>query len=117
MHLLVRLMAIAGGLLLSGFLGVVLFNLANGKISLAGLLDTKGPSGLSTFSPARLQMLIATTIVAVQYLHAVVVNPLQDSLPTLPPAAVAVLGGSHAVYLGGKAIDAFIQPLLKNVKR
>jgi hypothetical protein len=117
MHLLVRMVVIAGGVLWAGFLGVILFNIANGKISLAGLLDTKGPAGPPTFSPARLQMLIATIVVAGQYLHAIVVNPLQNSLPTLPPAAVAVLGGSHAVYLGGKAIDAFIQPLLKNVKR
>lgn len=117
MHLLVRMAVIAGGLLWVGFLGAILFNIFNGKISLAGLLETKGPTGSASFSPARLQMLIATTVVAGQYLHAVTVNPLRDSLPALPPAAVAVLGGSHVVYLGGKAIEAYIQPLLKNAKR
>jgi len=60
-------------------------------------------------------MLIATVVVAGQYLHAVIANPL-PGFPPLPPAAVAVLGGSHLVYLGGKAIDAYIQRLLKNLK-
>lgn len=115
MDLLARWAAIAGGLLLGGFFGVVAFNLANGNISLAGLLETKGPSGAPAFSPGRLQMLIATVVIAGQYLYSVIANPTQGSLPTLPPAAVAVLGGSHAVYLGGKAIDAFLQPLLKNL--
>jgi hypothetical protein len=115
MLLFAKLVAIAGGLLLSGFFGVVVLNLANGNISLAGLLETKGPSGRPSFSPARLQMLIATVVVAAQYVHAVIADPMRDSLPALPPAVLAVLGGSHAVYLGGKAIDAFLHPLLKNL--
>jgi hypothetical protein len=52
--------------------------------------------------------------VAAQYLHAVYVNPSQDSLPSLPPGVIAALGGSQAAYLGGKAFTTFIQPLFKN---
>lgn len=117
MHFLARFVAIAGGALLSGLFGIVVFFIASGTISLAGLLETKGPSGPPSFSPARLQMLIATVVVAAQYLYAVAVNPSQGSIPSLPPAMIAVFGGSQAVYLAGKAIDAFIQPLLKNLKR
>ena len=117
MPLLLKLTTIAAGALLFGFLGIVLLKLANGTISLVGLLETKGPSGPPSFSPARLQMLIATVVVAAQYLHAVVTCAPPGSLPKLPAAAVAVLGGSQAVYLGGKALDTFIQPLLKNLKQ
>jgi hypothetical protein len=108
--------AIAAGLLLAGFFGVVVFQMVSGRISLAGLLDTKG-SGRRTFSPGRLQMLIATVVIAGRYLYSVAVNPQQAALPTLHPAELAVLGGSQAVYLGGKAIDAYLQPILKGLKQ
>ncbi len=109
--------AIAAGLLLAGFFGVVVFQMVSGRISLAGLLDTKAPSGRRTFSPGRLQMLIATVVIAGRYLYSVAVNPQQAALPTLHPAELAVLGGSQAVYLGGKAIDAYLQPILKGLKQ
>jgi hypothetical protein len=117
MDLLHRLAVIEGSVLLAGFFGVVLYRIVIGEISLAGLLDAKQPDGRPTFSPARLQLLIFTVVIAGYYLHLVVADPHRDSLPDLPQSVVAALGGSHAVYLGGKALSAFIQPLLKKPQR
>lgn len=116
MYLLTRLTLLAGSVLIFGFAAVVLLQMMTGRISLVGLLDSKDESGRATFSPARLQLLIFTVVVAAQYLHAVLVNPRQDSLPSLPPEVIAALGGSQVVYLGGKAFTAFIQPLLKKLE-
>jgi len=114
MVLLVRLAFDGGSLLMAGFAAVVVLQIVMGRISLDGLLCTKDADGRWTFSPARLQLLIFTVVVAAQYLHAVLANPGLDSLPSLPQSVVATLGGSQAAYLGGKAFTAFIQPLLRN---
>lgn len=110
---LVKLTTLATVLLVGGFVGVVLWKLATGEISLAYLLYTKGGDGRLSYSPARLQLLIFTVVVAANYLHGVMVNPHVDTLPDVPTGVLAALGGSHAVYLGGKAISTFIQPLIK----
>jgi hypothetical protein len=114
MAFLARLTYHAAVALLFGFAAVVLLQIVSGRISLAGLLVSKDAGGGRTFSPARLQLLIFTVVVAANYLHAVLTDPRQGSLPSLPPSVIAALGGSHAVYLGGKAFTAFIQPLFKN---
>ena len=136
MELLARMVVIEGGVLLCGFFAVVLYKIVTGTISLEGLLDTKEPGKVprkapaggpaaegvegvapgppvrrQTLSPARLQLLIFTVVVAAQYLHAIIVNTQRDSLPGLPQGVVAALGGSQALYLGGKALSAYIQPL------
>lgn len=116
MLLLTRLTLLAVTVLTLGFAAVILLQIAMGRISLEGLLDSKDDSGRTSFSAARLQLLIFTVVVAARYLHAVLVNPSQGSLPSLPPSVIAALGGSHAVYLGGKAFTSFIQPLLKNLE-
>jgi hypothetical protein len=113
MALLTRLVLLDCGALLIGFFGIVAFKLANGTISLAGLLFAKG-AGRRSFSPARLQLLIFTVVVAADYLHALIVNPQQTSLPPIPQNVITALGGSQAVYLAGKAISTYIQPLHRN---
>jgi hypothetical protein len=116
MALLAKLTLLAGSTLILGIAAIVLLQIVMGRIRFDGLLDTKDASGRRSFSPARLQLLIFTVVVAGRYLHAVLVNPSQDSLPDLPPGVIAALGGSHLTYLGGKAFTTFIQPLLKNLK-
>jgi hypothetical protein len=132
MDLLTRLVLIDAGFLLCGFFGIVAWKIASGEISLAGLLHSK-EAGLqqqarvqavqavqavenprNTFSPARLQLLIFTVVVAATYLHEIIVNPRQDSLPDIPQNVVAALGGSQLMYLAGKALAAYIQPLHRN---
>lgn len=113
MDLCTRLVVVEACVLVGGFYAVVLYKLVTGEISLAGLLDSKEPGGRSVFSPARLQLLIFTVVVAAKYLHDVVVDPRRDALPSLPMSVIVALGGSQVVYLGGKAMSAYIQPLLK----
>jgi len=110
---LVKLTTFATAILVGGFFGVVLWKLATGEISLAYLLYVRGKSGRWSYSPGRLQLLIFTLGVAAHYLHGVMVNPRVDTLPEIPPSVLAALGGSHAVYIGGKAFTSWIQPLLK----
>jgi hypothetical protein len=110
MELLTKLATIEAGILVGGCFAVVAYKLVSGKISLAGLLHSKEPRERAAFSPTRLQLLISTAAVAVIYLGEVIANPRQDSLPHLPLGIVAALGGSQAVYLGGKMLSASIQP-------
>jgi hypothetical protein len=114
MEFLTKLATIEVGILVGGCFAVVAYKLVIGEISLAGLLYSKEPDGRPAFSPARLQLLIFTGVVAARYLGEVIADPRQLSLPHLPLSVVIALGGSHAVYLGGKAVSAYIQPLLKN---
>jgi hypothetical protein len=140
MGLLSKLAYLEGLALLIGFFGIVAFKIANGAISLADLMYAKeagrtkrvrrseaggGRAGgeavgheepRRVFSPARLQLLIFTVAVAAHYLHAVIVNPNQHALPDVPQGVINALGGSQAVYLAGKALSAYIQPLHRNPK-
>jgi len=69
--------------------------------SFAGLLRAEN----RTLSPGRIQMLMVTVLIALQYLLSTIHDPTH--LPDISPNLVAVLGGSQLVYLGGKAWDAF----------
>jgi hypothetical protein len=96
-----------GILLLAGFLGIVLWKLVTGGISLEQLLEGDAPDpgsadGYSTYvSSGRTQLLAATLFVAGYYVLQVIHNPKQ--FPTLPAEMVGALAGSQALYLGGKA--------------
>jgi hypothetical protein len=93
--------------LVGGFIVIVLWKLLTGGISLNNLLygdlrqrgETAGFT--KVFSPGRAQLLMLTIISAVYYLLQVIHDP--SKFPDLPQALVAILGGSQAVYLGGKA--------------
>jgi hypothetical protein len=113
---LARLAFYGGSLLMAGFAAVVMLQIVMGRISLDGLLKTKDVDGRQSFSPARLQLLILTVVVAAEYLHTVLAHPRLDALPSLPQSVVAMLGGSQVAYLGGKAFTAFIQPFLNNLE-
>lgn len=115
MTLLIQLARYGAVLLVSGFAAVIAWKIAVGDISLDGLLDSSGPRGSRVYSPARLQLLIATVVVSAQYLSAVARNPHRDSLPALPDAMIAVLASSNAIYLGGKALSIYV-PLMKKWK-
>jgi len=116
MVFLTRLTLLAGGAWILGLVAIVMLQIANGRIAVAGLLTTKDDQSRQTFSPARLQLLIFTVVVAARYLYQVFVHLGQDALPPLPPGVVAALGGSQAVYLAGKAFATYVQPLLKHLE-
>ena len=97
-----------GLILFGGFFAVVLWKLSTGGIRLDQLLegdirDPDNADGFSTYvSPGRTQSLACTVFVAGYYLLQVVHNPKQ--LPAVPTGLVGALAGSHALFLGGKAL-------------
>jgi len=89
-------------ILLGGLMVAVACKLFTGGVTLSGLLMVKGGDDDNTFSPARLQMLMSTVLAGMYYLLQVINNPSSTSLPDVPTPLVGILGGSHAIYLGGK---------------
>lgn len=55
------------------------------------------------FSPERVQLLVFTLGAAFYYLTLALNNPNPGTFPDIPQSWPAILGGSNAVYLGGKA--------------
>lgn len=97
MNSLIQVVRWEGFILLAGIFGVVFWKILTGSISLSGLFQTNDEQ----FSPGRVQMLIFTLMVAIRYLMQVIQNP--TAFPEIPADWIAALGGSHALYLGGKA--------------
>jgi hypothetical protein len=90
-----------GMILLGGFCVIIVWKLLTGGMRLDGLFQGDHRDGSTRFSPGRVQLLIFTIMIAVQYLIQVIQHP--NVFPQIPQAWLAVLGGSQTVYLGGKA--------------
>lgn len=105
-----------GLIIVGGLFGLIFWKMFTGEISLNQLLqgdrrDPAHPSEFTTFvSPGRTQLLMFTIFVAGYYLLQVIHNP--TTFPQIPTSLLVGLGGSHAIYLGGKA-----QSLLKAFTR
>jgi hypothetical protein len=93
-------------LLLFGLLGLAATLLLTGQINTDGLLYGKKGDGTTYLSPERIQLLLFTLAAAFQYLETVLRDP--TSFPSVPGGWIAVLGGSHAVYLSGKLGASFV---------
>lgn len=102
-----------GLILIGGLFAVVLWKMLSGEIPLDQLFegDIRG-SNNSYISSGRIQAFWVTIYVAYYYLVQVVHDPTQ--FPTVPDSVVALLAGSHALYLGGKAQAMLLGPL-KNI--
>ncbi len=108
---LVALFAIVGGQLFGGQIN--LSNLLYGRKSDAGqpMHDAAGKKiGLRKenslyFSPERVQLLMFTVSAGVYYLTQVMHDP--GKLPEIPNSWTTAMGGSNAVYLGGKTLARF----------
>jgi hypothetical protein len=83
---------------LTALAATVAYRLLTGRINTAGLLRDK-VSGRA-ISPGRLQLLVVTLVVAVYFVAQVVEI---RRLPVVPREFMLGLGGSHLIYLGGKA--------------
>lgn len=95
-----------GIILVSGLCGIVLWKLMTGGISLNCLLYgdarvVKGRGHKTYFSAGRAQMLMTTVVSAGYLLLQVVQHPTH--FPDVPTPFLIALGGSSAMYLGGKA--------------
>lgn len=92
--------------LLGAIAAVVAFQIITGKINTKGLLSVRGENGVLSFSPARLQLLMFTFGVAFYVLGKVFASMAAGhaEFPQLDPNLLVILGGSHAFYLGAKAV-------------
>jgi hypothetical protein len=101
---------------------IIAYKLLVRQINTDGLLLEK--TNQRAFSPGRLQMLVVTVMIAIYYMFLVMDTEDTGRLPDLPNELMIALGGSHAIFLGGKLYDmlagrfGFASPRLVNrVKR
>ena len=85
----------------AGFCVLILINILSGRIRLNGLLSGDRADGQTYFSLGRAQLLAVTFFTAGQLLYQVYLDG--SKLPEISSAAVALFGGSAAVYSGEKA--------------
>lgn len=109
MQLLITLVSGIVGLLLAGLLVVILYGMLTGQINTRNLLYGRMRDGSPYLSPERVQLMIFTLWVGLFYLldtfETRFVNPTPEnahSLPEINTQTLALLGGSHTVYLAGK---------------
>jgi hypothetical protein len=88
--------------ILSLFVLAAVVSLITGAIKTRGLLQTVRTDGSAQSSPERVQLLLLTVGAAYSYIQQVISNSQAQKLPDVPPAWIALLGGSHALYLGRK---------------
>ncbi|HUI85158.1 MAG TPA: hypothetical protein VL240_13090 [Candidatus Binatia bacterium] len=105
MDLLLRFLRWEVWLFLLGLASIVTVQLLNGQINTRSLLSSNNGNMAKSgdISPARLQLLISTLGLAFYYLVQVLNNPNPGTFPSIPESWPTVLGGSHVIYLGGKA--------------
>lgn len=94
-------------LLNAALIACIAFQLLNGRINTTGLLFGRTSTGARYFSPERVQLLITTASGAAYYLGLVLSQPKLTEFPAVPTELLGALGGSHALYLGGKAFAMF----------
>ena len=99
-------------LLLGGLAFVVGYRLLSGPINTAGLLRDK--SAANDLSPVRVQLLLFTLLGAGSYLALTLdaIEAAKPALPDVPDELLLLVGGSHAVYLGGKSYVKFFRDAL-----
>lgn len=84
-------------------IAIIAYKLLVRQINIDGLLLDKTNHG--TFSPARLQMLAITLMIAIYYMFLVMDTDDTGRLPDLPNEFLIALGGSHTIFLGSKLYD------------
>ncbi len=100
MALLTKLVCAEVFLFLGALFLLVVSSMLSGRINMRGLLHGKKGDGTTYFSPERVQLLLVTLGTAFQYLLNVQKDP--SHFPPIDASWLAIFGGSHFVYLGGK---------------
>ena len=95
---------------LGALIAIVGYKVVTGQINTRYLLYGTKKDGAKYLSPERVQLLLFTVGAAMFYLNDVLKHRGSGVLPDVPTETVALLGGSHAIYLTGKAY----MMLLKN---
>jgi len=86
-----------------GLAAIIAHRLVTGQINTTGLFYGTKKDGTKYFSPERVQLMVFTLGTAMFYLSSVTQNRTSGVLPDVPTETLVLLGGSHAIYLGGKA--------------
>jgi hypothetical protein len=81
--------------------GLILTGLLTGRVNTHFLLWGRRADGTRYFSTERVQLLVATIAIAIDYLFTAVHTP-SGNMPKIPGGALELLGASNAIYLGGK---------------
>jgi hypothetical protein len=104
---------------LGGLAAIIAYRLLTGGINTKYLLYSKGKGGKRSLSPERVQLLLFTLGTAMAYLLEVT-NQIERtkpgealSLPDIPVKTLALLAGSHGIYLGGKAYSMLFKRIAK----
>jgi hypothetical protein len=92
---------------------IVLMQLLNGAINTHRLLHGREEDDRLYFSPARVQLLVFTIWAAFSYLLEAVEKRGSGKLPEVSTETLALLGGSHAIYLTGKAYSMLFKKKVK----
>ena len=82
---------------------IIGYRILTGQINMAYLLYGTQKGGAKYFSPERIQLMLFTLGTAMFYLNDVIQHRTSGVLPDVPKETLALLGGSHAIYLTGKA--------------
>lgn len=98
---------------LGGLAVIIAYRLLNGQINTRYLLYGTRKDGTKYFSPERVQLLLFTLGTAMFYLNDVLQNRGSGKLPDVSTQTLALLAGSHAIFLSGKAY----MMLLKNISK
>jgi hypothetical protein len=80
--------------------GIVLVRVMTGSLRTRGLIEGTTARGTRFVSAGRLQLLIVSTVAALQYLTQVWQNP--QRFPDIPQNWLLFFGGSQVLYLGSK---------------
>jgi len=109
MDLLVQLVRWEILVFLAGLAAIVVYKLLNRQINTQYLLygrtaaAGKDKDGNLYFSPERVQLLVFTLGTAFFYVMQTTKTAKSGQLPDIPDSWPALMGGSNAIYLGGKA--------------
>ncbi|MCU1264843.1 MAG: hypothetical protein JWM21_1161 [Acidobacteria bacterium] len=100
-------------LFLGGFAAIIFYRMLTGSINTHYLLYGTNKDGTKYFSPERVQLLLFTLWTAVSYVMQIGETREAGVLPDIPIKTLALLGGSQAIYLGGKAYSMLLKKTAK----
>jgi hypothetical protein len=90
-------------LFLGALVAIIGYRVLTGQINTKYLLYGTKKGGAKYLSPERVQLLLFTLGTAMFYLNDVIQHRGTGVLPDVSKETLALLGGSHAIYLSGKA--------------
>lgn len=88
---------------LGALAAIIAYRILTRQINMNYLLYGTQKGGERYFSPERVQLLLFTLGTAMFYLNDVMQHRTSGVLPDVSTETLALLGGSHAIYLSGKA--------------